>query len=85
MILARAASIIHKDIFNSHGFYFNGSFPPGCQQESVSINLKYLVSMLHAQWTQLTGSRLNRITGLPHSIPDDHFQLQKGRSSTSKS
>ena len=29
-----------------HGFHFNGSFPPGCQQESVPTNLKYLVSML---------------------------------------
>ncbi len=46
MILAKAARIIRKDIFNSHGFRFSGSFPPGCQQESVPVNLKYLSSML---------------------------------------
>ena len=46
MILAKAARIIRKDIFHFHGFHFSGSFPPGCQQESVPINLKYLSSML---------------------------------------
>ncbi len=46
MILAKAASIIRKNIFNSPGFHFSGSFPPGCQQESVPFNLKYLISML---------------------------------------
>ena len=46
MILAKAASIIRKNIFDSLGFHFSGSFPPGCQQESVPINLKYLLSML---------------------------------------
>ena len=46
MILARAANIIRKDIFNSQGFHFSGSFPPGCQQESVLTNLKYFVSIL---------------------------------------
>lgn len=46
MILAKAANIIRKDIFNSNGFHFDGSFPHGCQQESVPFNLKCLVSML---------------------------------------
>lgn len=45
MILTNAANIIRRDIFHSHAFQFNGSFPPGCQQESVPVNLKYLVSM----------------------------------------
>lgn len=46
MILARAASIIRKDMFNYNGFHFRGSFPPRCQQESVPFNFKYLLSML---------------------------------------
>ena len=46
IILSKAAKIICEDIFNMHGFHFNGSFPPGCQQQSVPTNLKYLVSML---------------------------------------
>ena len=46
MILAKAASIIRKNIFDSLGFHFSGSFPSGRQQESVPINLKYLLSML---------------------------------------
>lgn len=45
-VLTRAVNVIRKDIFASQGFHFNGSFPHGCQQESVPINLKYLVSML---------------------------------------
>ena len=40
MILTKATKIIRRD------FHFNGSIPPGCQQESVPVNLKYLVSML---------------------------------------
>ena len=46
ILLSKAAKIVREDIFNMHGFHFNGSFPPGCQQESVPTNLKYLVSML---------------------------------------
>ena len=53
LVLARAAHIIRKDIFNSRGFHFSGSFSPGCQQESVPINLKDLLSML------LNGPNLN--------------------------
>ena len=46
ILLSKAAKIFREDIFNMDGFHFNGSFPPGCQQESVPTNLKYLVSML---------------------------------------
>ena len=46
ILLSKAAKIIRQDIFNLHGFSFNGSFPPGCKQESVPTNLKYFVSML---------------------------------------
>ena len=45
MILAKAASIIRKNIFDSLGFHFSGSFPPGCQQESVPINFYQCCSM----------------------------------------
>ena len=45
-ILTRAATIIRRDIFASHTFQFCGSFPSGCQQDSVPVNLKYLMSML---------------------------------------
>ena len=74
MILAKAARIIRKDIFNFHGFHFSGSFPPGCQQESVPINLKYLSSML------LNGPNLkDQDSTDSQPIPDDPFQLQKRR------
>ena len=46
IILAKAARIIRKDIINSPGFHFSGSFPPRCQEELVPVNLKYLSSML---------------------------------------
>ena len=46
ILLSKAAKIIREDIFSFHGFHFNGSFPDGCQQESVPTNLKYFVSML---------------------------------------
>ena len=35
LILARAASIIRKDIFNHEGIHFNGSFPEKCQDTSL--------------------------------------------------
>ena len=84
MILAKAARIIRKDIFNFHGFHFSGSFPPGCQQESVPINLKYLSSML------LNGPNLKdqdstdsqACLTLSQMIL---FNCKKGGSSTSKS
>jgi len=46
MTLAKASSIICKGVFNYSGFHFNSVFPPGCPQELVPFNLKYIVSML---------------------------------------
>ena len=34
-ILAKAASIIRKDIFNHDAFKFEGSFPENCQETSL--------------------------------------------------
>ena len=42
LILARAASIIRKDIFNHEGILFNGSFPEKCQDTSLPSSLKTL-------------------------------------------
>ena len=42
LILARAASIIRKDIFNHEGILFNGSFPEKCQDTSLLSSLKIL-------------------------------------------
>ena len=44
--LAKAATIIRKDIFNHQGFNFIGSFPPHCQEESLPTSLKSLISMI---------------------------------------
>ena len=44
LILARAASIIRKDIFNHEGILFNGSFPEKCQDTSLPSSLKTLIS-----------------------------------------
>ena len=46
ILLSKAVKIIWEDIFNLHGLCFNGSFPPGCQQQSAPTNLKYFVPML---------------------------------------
>ena len=35
-----------NDILSSNGFNFNASFPQGCQQDSVPMTLKLLVTML---------------------------------------
>ena len=43
ILLSKAAIIIREDIFNLHGFCFNVHFH---QQELVSTNPKYFVSML---------------------------------------
>ena len=45
-ILAKAAKIIRKDIFDHEGFRFTGSFTPNCQEDSVPASLKSLVSMI---------------------------------------
>ena len=42
LILARAASIIRKDIFNHEGILFNGSFSEKCQHTSLPSSLKTL-------------------------------------------
>ena len=52
LILARAASIIRKDIFNHEGILFNGSFPEKCQDTSLPSSLKTLISLI------LNGSNL---------------------------
>ena len=52
VILARAASIIRKDIFNHEGILFNGSFPKKSQDTSLPSSLKTLISLI------LNGSNL---------------------------
>lgn len=46
IVLAKAAKIVRKDIISNEGFHFNGTFPSGCQQRSLPMSLKTLVSML---------------------------------------
>ena len=46
MILAKAAKIIRKEITNCTKFTFAGSFPSNCQEKSIPVHLKTLVSML---------------------------------------
>ena len=46
VIVMKAARIGRQEIFEGRGFNFNGSFPHGCQQESVPTALKLLVMML---------------------------------------
>ena len=46
IVLAKAATIIRDDIFNHQGFKFTGSFPPGCQEDSLPLSLKSLVSLI---------------------------------------
>ena len=46
LILARAASIIRKDIFNHEGILFNGSFPEKFQDTSLPSSLKTLTSLI---------------------------------------
>ena len=45
-VLAKAATIIHDDIFNPQGFKFTGSFPLRCQEDSLPLSLKSLVSLI---------------------------------------
>ena len=52
LILARAASIIRKDILNHEGILFNGSFAEKCQDRSLPSSLKTLISLI------LNGSNL---------------------------
>ena len=43
-VLAKAATIIRDDILNHQWFKFTGSFPPGCQEDSLPFSLKSLDS-----------------------------------------
>ena len=52
VILAKAAAIVRKDIFNHKCFKFTGCFPDECQKDSLPSSLKSLVSMI------LNGSNL---------------------------
>ena len=45
-ILAKAAMIIRKDIFNHDSFRFCGSFPSKCQENSIPSSLKSLISLV---------------------------------------
>ena len=45
-VLAKAATIIRKDIFSHQGFNFTGSFPPHCQEDSLPTSLRSLISMI---------------------------------------
>ncbi len=45
-ILARAATIVRKDIFSHNCFNFSGCFPLDCQSKCLPSSLKSLVSML---------------------------------------
>ena len=46
IILAKAATIIRNDVFNHQCLQFTGSFPPGCQENSLPSSLKSLVSLI---------------------------------------
>ena len=45
-ILARAASMVRKDIFGQEGCKFDGSFPEKCQETSLLSSLKTLISLI---------------------------------------
>ena len=46
LILAKAATLVRKDILSHQGFKFTGCFPAQCQEDSISSSLKSLVSMI---------------------------------------
>ena len=46
LTLMKAAKIVRNEIFSSHRFNFDGSFPRGCQQQSVPTSLIMLVNLL---------------------------------------
>uniref|UniRef100_UPI00358EABF1 uncharacterized protein n=1 Tax=Myxine glutinosa TaxID=7769 RepID=UPI00358EABF1 len=46
VILAKAATIVRKDIFSHQGFKFTGCFSAECQEDSLPSSLKSLVSMI---------------------------------------
>ena len=45
-VLAKAAKIVRRDMFSHKGFSFSGIFPLGCQESSVPVSLKSLISMI---------------------------------------
>ena len=45
-VLAKAATIVRNDIFDHDHFTFTGSFPPKCQENSLPLSLKSLVSLI---------------------------------------
>ena len=46
IILAKAAKIIRNDVFNHQCLQFTGNFPPSCQENSLPLSLKSLVSLI---------------------------------------
>jgi len=46
LTLMKAAKIVRNEIFSSSEFMFNGSFPHGCQQQSVPKSLSLLINLL---------------------------------------
>ena len=46
LTLMKAAKIVRNEIFSSRRFNFDGSFPRGCQQQSVPTSLIMLVNLL---------------------------------------
>ncbi len=71
-ILARAATLIRNDIFNHQCFDFAGSFPPGCQEDSLPSSLKSLISLI------FSGANLKdqdkHESSLPHCRPNYSLQ-----------
>ena len=59
ILLSKAAKIIWQDIFNLHGFCFNGSFPPGCQQVSHNKSEIFCVNVVLC--IKLERSRFDRL------------------------
>lgn len=45
MQFARAAQVVRKEMFDRK-FHFDGSFKPGCQQDSVPQSLLVLLNMI---------------------------------------
>ena len=45
-VLVKAAAIVRNDIFNHDHFKFSGSFPLKCQEDSLPLSLKSLVSLI---------------------------------------
>ena len=46
LAMAKLVKVVRQEIFEWAPFYFTGSFPPNCQENSVPPTLKTLISML---------------------------------------